>query len=208
MKVSILPVTTYQQNCSLLICETTNEAALVDPGGDIEFLLAEIAAEEAKLTSIILTHGHLDHVGATAELIQRFAVPVYGPHKNDAYLIENIPDYCDYFGFAACESFTPTKWLKEGDKVFIGEEILQVFHCPGHTPGHIILFHPKMKLALVGDVLFKGAIGRTDLAQGNHQQLLHSIKHKLLPLGADVRFIPGHGPMSSFGDEMRNNPFI
>ncbi|NOQ34751.1 MAG: MBL fold metallo-hydrolase [Methylococcaceae bacterium] len=208
MKVSIIPVTSYQQNCSLLICETTNKAALVDPGGDVNVLLDAIEKEEATLESIILTHGHLDHVGATAELASMFNIPVEGPHHDDQFLIEAIPSQCQVFGFPPCDSFVPTRWLKEGDVVEVGEETLEVIHCPGHTPGHIVLHHVSSKLALVGDVLFKGSIGRTDLEKGDYHTLIDSIQNKLWPLGGNISFIPGHGPMSTFAEEMEGNPFV
>lgn len=208
MQVSIIPVTSYQQNCSLLVCEKTHKAALVDPGGDVDLLLAEIKQQQVTLEAIILTHGHLDHVGGSAELAALLNIPIIGPHQADQFLIDSIPSQCQVFGFAPCQSFTPTRWLKDGDSVQVGEEILEVLHCPGHTPGHIVLFHRPSQLALVGDVLFKGSIGRTDLAKGSFQQLITSIKQQLLPLGAEVSFIPGHGQMSTFGHEMRTNPFL
>ena len=208
MKIIITPVTTYQQNCSLLICEKTQKAALVDPGGDVALLVEEIKRQKVTLESIILTHGHLDHVGGSAELAAMFSVPIQGPHHDDQFLLDAIPSQCQVFGFPPCESFEPTRWLKEGDIVTVGEEKLEVLHCPGHTPGHIVLFHRDSKTALVGDVLFKNSIGRTDLAQGNYQQLIDSIKNKLWKLGEEVSFISGHGEMSSFGAEMRSNPFV
>jgi len=208
MKIIITPVTTYQQNCSLLICEKTQKAALVDPGGDVALLVEEIERQKVTLESIILTHGHLDHVGGSAELAAMYSVPIQGPHHDDQFLLEAIPTQCQVFGFAPSDSFEPTRWLKEGDIVTVGEEKLEVLHCPGHTPGHIVLFHRDSKTALVGDVLFKGSIGRTDLAQGNYQQLIDSIKNKLWKLGKEVSFISGHGEMSSFGAEMHSNPFV
>ena len=152
MKISIIPVTPYQQNCSLLICEKTNKAALVDPGGDVDLLLEAIDEEEVVLESIILTHGHLDHVGATAELASMFNIPIEGPHHDDQFLIEAIPSQCQMFGFPPCDTFEPTRWLKEGDIVEVGDEKFDVLHCPGHTPGHIVLYHAASKYALVGDV--------------------------------------------------------
>lgn len=208
MKVTIIPVTSYQQNCTLLACEKTGQAALVDPGGDVELLLETIEEQGVTLGSIILTHGHLDHVGGTAELAARFDIPVQGPHYDDKFLIDSIPSQCNYFGFPPCKTFEPTRWLKHGDVVEVGEERLDVIHCPGHTPGHIVLYHALSKLALVGDVLFKGSIGRTDLQRSSYQALIDSIENRLWPLGGKTRFIPGHGPMSSFAEEMASNPFV
>ena len=208
MKYIIIPVTPYQQNCSLLICEQTNKAALVDPGGDVDLLLNAIDQEGVELEKIFLTHGHLDHVGATAELTSLFSIPVEGPHHDDQFWIEALPSQCEMFGFPPSDPFFPSCWLKEGDKVEFGAQKLDVLHCPGHTPGHIVFFHPEQKLALVGDVLFKGSIGRTDFPKGDFHTLINSIKRKLWPLGEDVVFIPGHGPLSTFGEEMRTNPFV
>ena len=208
MKISILPVTSYQQNCSLLVCEKTNKAALVDPGGDVDILLKAIEEEDAILESIILTHGHLDHVGASAELASMFNIPIEGPHYDDHFLIEAIPTQCQFFGFPPCDVFEPTRWLKQGDIVEVGEEKLEVIHCPGHTPGHIVLYHRASHYALVGDVLFKGSIGRTDLEKGSYHTLIDSIKNKLWTLGGDVTFIPGHGATSTFAEEMHSNPFV
>lgn len=208
MKFQIIPVTPYQQNCSLLICEETRKAAVVDPGGDINLILDAIDQTKVELEKIFLTHGHLDHIGATAELASIFPVPIEGPHHDDQFLIESIPSQCQMFGFPPSDSFLPSCWLKEGDKIQVGEQILAVLHCPGHTPGHLVFYHPPEKLALVGDVLFKGSIGRTDFPRGDFHTLIDSIKTKLWPLGENISFIPGHGPMSTFGEEMRTNPFV
>jgi glyoxylase-like metal-dependent hydrolase (beta-lactamase superfamily II) len=208
MKYTIIPVTSYQQNCSLLVCEKTHKAAVIDPGGDVDLILAALDKEKAILEKIFLTHGHLDHVGATAELASMFSVPIEGPHHDDQFWLEALPSQCASFGFPDVDTFTPNCWLKDGDKVEFGDIKLNVIHCPGHTPGHIIFFQPEEKLAWVGDVLFNGSIGRTDFPKGDFQVLIHSIKEKLWPLGEDVAFIPGHGPMSTFGEEMRSNPFV
>ncbi|MGZ5050889.1 MAG: MBL fold metallo-hydrolase [Methylobacter sp.] len=208
MRFCIVPVTSYQQNCSLLICEKSNKAAIVDPGGDIDLILSAIDREQALPESILLTHGHLDHIGATAELAARLSIPVLGPHQDDQFWIDAIHEQCLTFRFPACESFTPTRWLNHGDTINVGEEVLEVLHCPGHTPGHVVFIHRDAKLAVVGDVLFKGSIGRTDLPKGDFHSLLDSINNKLWPLGEQFTFIPGHGPTSTFGEEMRSNPFV
>jgi glyoxylase-like metal-dependent hydrolase (beta-lactamase superfamily II) len=208
MRFSVIPVTDYQQNCTLLICEQTDKAALVDPGGDIDVLLAEVKRQGVELESILLTHGHMDHVGGVAELATRLSLPIIGPQIEDEFWIQSLPEQCKMFGFPKCDSFTPNRWLNDGDTVRVGNEELKVIHCPGHTPGHVVYFSESERLALVGDVLFKGSIGRTDFPKGDYQTLIASIKHKLWPLGGDIAFIPGHGPMSTFGEEMRSNPFV
>lgn len=208
MHYQIVPVTPYQQNCTLLICPKTNKAALVDPGGEIDRLLAEVAKHGVELESILVTHGHLDHVGGVAELAQRLSLPIIGPHQEDAFWIASLAEQCRMFGFPPCSSFEPTRWLSDGDSLQVGEETLTAIHCPGHTPGHIVFFSETARLALVGDVLFNGSIGRTDFPKGDYQTLIDSIQQKLWPLGEDVAFIPGHGPMSTFGAEMRDNPFV
>lgn len=208
MRYIIIPVTPYQQNCTLLICEQSQRAVLVDPGGEIERLLEEVERQKVTLESILVTHGHLDHVGGVAELAQRLSLPIIGPHQEDNFWIQSLHDQCRLFGFPPSKSFTPTRWLKDGDTVKIGQETLDVVHCPGHTPGHVIFFSASHRLALVGDVLFQGSIGRTDFPRGNYQTLIDSIQKKLWPLGGDIAFIPGHGPMSTFSAEMIHNPFV
>ncbi len=208
MKYNIIPVTPYQQNCTMLICELTNRAALVDPGGDVDLLIAALEQSDASLEKIFLTHGHLDHIGATAELVRIFNATVEGPHHDDQFWIEALPSQCRNFGFPPCDAFTPDYWLHDGNKVQFGEQILEVIHCPGHTPGHVVFYHKHSRLALVGDVLFKGSIGRTDFPKGDFHQLIDSIRNKLWPLGEDTLFIPGHGPISTFGEEQRTNPFV
>lgn len=208
MKYRIIPVTAYQQNCSLLICQQTNKAALIDPGGDLELLLAAVKQEGVELESILVTHGHLDHVGGVAELAEKLALPIIGPQQADDFWIQNLPEQVRVFGFPHSDSFTPNRWLNDGDTVKVGDEVLQVIHCPGHTPGHVVYFSKTAKVAWVGDVLFKGSIGRTDFPKGDHQTLINSIKNKLWPLGADIAFVPGHGSMSTFGEEMLNNPYV
>ena len=208
MRFCIIPVTAYQQNCSLLICEQTHKAAIVDPGGDIDMILKAIDKEKVSPESILITHGHLDHIGATAELATLLSIPVIGPHRDDQFWIDAIPLQCQTFHFPACGSFTPSRWLSQGDIIKIGEVELDVFHCPGHTPGHVVFVHRNTQLAIVGDVLFKGSIGRTDLPKGDFNTLINSIKNNLWPLGEQFMFIPGHGPMSTFGEEMRSNPYV
>ncbi|WP_323054258.1 MBL fold metallo-hydrolase [Microbulbifer thermotolerans] len=203
-----VPVTPFQQNCTLLWCENSKRAAVVDPGGDLEKILAAVDERGLQLEKILLTHGHLDHVGGTAALVRQLQLPVEGPHRDDEFWIAQLPVQAQMFGFPPAETFTPDRWLAQGDTVTVGEETLEVHHCPGHTPGHVVFFHCAGKLALVGDVLFAGSIGRTDFPRGDHDTLIRSITEKLWPLGDDVRFIPGHGPMSSFGQERQSNPFV
>ena len=208
IRFSIIPVTSYQQNCTLLICNKSNKAAIVDPGGDINSILDVIKNEAAIPEIILVTHGHLDHVGAVAELASMLSLPIEGPQQEDKFWIDSLPAQAQTFGFPDGRVFTPDRWLNEGDEVIVGEQKLKVIHCPGHTPGHVVFFHEESKLALVGDVLFNGSIGRTDFPKGDFNTLISSIKNKLWPLGKEVKFIPGHGPMSTFGEEMKSNPFV
>ncbi|PSJ47240.1 hypothetical protein C7I36_02510 [Zobellella taiwanensis] len=203
-----LPVTPFAQNCSLIWCSQSRKAALVDPGGETERLLAAVAERDLELESILLTHGHLDHVGATGELKAKTGVPVIGPGRDDAFWIDALAQQAQMFGFPPVNDFVPDRWLAQGDSVTVGEETLEVYHCPGHTPGHVVLLHRAQRLAFVGDVLFRGSIGRTDFPRGNHQQLIDSILHTLLPLGDDITFVPGHGPEGTLGEERLHNPFL
>ncbi|MDD1782832.1 MBL fold metallo-hydrolase [Enterovibrio sp. ZSDZ35] len=208
LKYEIVPVTAFQQNCSIIWCDKTNEAALVDPGGDVSKLVAKINELGVKVTKVLLTHGHLDHVGGTEEIAAAYNVPVIGPEKQDAFWLQALPAQSEMFGFARTEAFDPTEWLNEGDEVMVGENKLAVIHTPGHTPGHVVFFSEEARMAWVGDVLFNGSIGRTDFPKGDHATLIRSIKEKLFPLGNDVTFVPGHGPNSTFGNERKNNPYV
>ncbi len=210
MKVDIIPVTAFSQNCSLIWCDKTGAAALVDPGGDAEKIKRAVAANgaDAKIDKILLTHGHLDHVGAAAELAAHYDVAIIGPHHDDDFLLTGLPDQSRMFGLAECPPLTPDRWLQEGDEVTLGEQRFSVLHCPGHSPGHVVFYNRAADFILMGDVLFRGGVGRTDLPGGNSRQLIESIKTKLLPLGDKIAFLPGHGPMSTLGDERRTNPFL
>ncbi|SBV91780.1 putative metal-binding hydrolase [uncultured Alphaproteobacteria bacterium] len=208
MKAMIVPVTAFAQNCTILWCEETLEAAVVDPGGDLAEIEAAVARKELKVVKILLTHGHVDHIAGTANLKAKLGVPVEGPHEADAYLLEALPDSARGYGFPPAASFTPDRWLKGGDTVCFGNVVLEVLHCPGHTPGSVVFFHRQEKVALVGDVLFQGSIGRTDLPGGNAKDLIASVREKLFKLGDEVVFIPGHGPLSSIGDERKSNPYV
>lgn len=207
-KYRVVPVTPFQQNATLFWCDQTQQAAVIDPGGDLPKILAAVAEEGVTLTRIFLTHGHIDHVGGTAELAEKMQLPIEGPHPDDQFWIDGLSQQSSMFGFPPVKTFTPSRWLHQGDQVQLGDEVLDILHCPGHTPGHVVFYHAASGIAQVGDVLFNGSIGRTDFPKGNHADLIHSIRQKLFPLGDDVRFIPGHGPMSTFGEERRNNPFV
>jgi hydroxyacylglutathione hydrolase len=208
MRFSIIPVTPYQQNCSLIWCETTRQAALIDPGGEVDKLLLAVDKAGVKLDRILLTHAHLDHVGGALELARRLRLPIHGPQREDAFWLELLPAQAGMFGFPPAEAFVPDHWLEDGDRVMVGEIALEVLHCPGHTPGHVVFFDAASRHAFVGDVLFQGSIGRSDFPRGDHAALIASIRDKLFPLGDDVAFVPGHGPMSTFGAERRDNPYV
>ena len=208
IQCSIVPVTAYQQNCSIIKCETTGRAAIVDPGGDAQRVLAAVRQMGATVEKIILTHAHLDHCAISDVLRQQLKVPIEGPHREDDFWLEKLPEWCEMAGFPPAEAFTPDRWLEQGDTVTVGEAILQVIHCPGHTPGHIVFLYEPQKVAWVGDVNFLSSTGRTDFPKGNHEELVSSIRDKLFPLGDDITFIPGHGPTSTFGQERQTNPFV
>jgi glyoxylase-like metal-dependent hydrolase (beta-lactamase superfamily II) len=206
--VTVIPVTPFVQNCSVVWCRETMAAAVVDPGGDVDEIAGALAANGARLEKILLTHGHLDHMGGAAELAERFGVPIEGPHLGDKFWIDAVPQQARMFGYAGARSCTPRRWLDDGDEVVLGPLTFEVRHCPGHTPGHVVFFNRAARLAFVGDVLFAGSIGRTDFPGGSYETLVQSIRTRLWPLGDDVRFVPGHGPMSTFGEERRSNPFV
>jgi len=208
MKYAIVPVTPFQQNATVLWCEETRRAAVVDPGGDLPMILRVIEREGLALEKILVTHGHIDHAGAVADLAVQFGVPIEGPQIEDKFWIDGMPEQSRMFGFPPVRSFVPDRWLLQGDQVTVGNQVLDVIHCPGHTPGHVCFHHAQSQLAIVGDVLFQGGIGRTDFPKGDYQTLIRSIKERLLPLGDGVEFVPGHGPMSNFGEERRYNPFL
>jgi hydroxyacylglutathione hydrolase len=208
MKFAIVPVTPFQQNCSIAVCESTQLAAVIDPGGDLDRIQTAVAKLKVRVEKILLTHGHLDHCGGTAALARELGVPVEGPQREDRFWIEQLATQSHRFGFEHAEVFEPNRWLEDGDRVTVGESELEVLYCPGHTPGHIVFFSRPDKVALVGDVLFQGSIGRTDFPRGDHASLIRSIRTKLWPLGDDVAFVPGHGPTSTFGHERKTNPFV
>ena len=207
LKAAIIPVTPLQQNCTLLWCTATMRGAFVDPGGDIDRLKAAAASQGVTIEKIILTHGHIDHCGGAKQLAEDLGVTIEGPQELDRFWIARLEDDGRSYGIPA-RVFEPDRWLEEGDKVSVGELSFDVYHCPGHTPGHVIFHHAPSKLALVGDVLFQGSIGRTDFPMSNHQDLLDSVVNKLWPLGGETAFIPGHGPVSNFAHERRTNPFV
>ena len=201
------PVTPFAQNAPIIFCSETNKCAFVDPGGDADFLL-QIAKENNLIPEkILLTHGHADHAGAAMEIAQILNIKIEGPHKEDKFLLDSLQSQGEMFGMQA-RNCVPNKWLEDGDTVTVGNSVLDVIFTPGHTPGHVIFFSNDSNLALVGDVIFRGSIGRTDLPRGNHQDLINSISKKLWPLGNDVEFICGHGPNSTFGNERASNPFV
>ena len=208
LKYHTVPVTPFAQNCSIVWCDETMEAAVIDPGGDLPRLLAEVKRLGLTLKQIWLTHAHIDHAGGTGELARTLGLPIVGPHPGDQFWIDGLPEQSRMFGFPAAEPFKPTRWLADGDTVTVGNCTLAVRHCPGHTPGHVVFHSADIKRAFVGDVLFAGSIGRTDFPQGNHQQLINSITPRLWPMGDDTVFIPGHGPESTFGEERRYNPYV
>jgi hydroxyacylglutathione hydrolase len=201
-------VTPFQQNCTVVACPTTRKAAIIDPGANGVEILAEITRRGMTLEKIWITHGHLDHAGGAAALREATGVPIEGPHRDDQFWIERIEADRPRFGVPDARSFVPDRWLEDGDVVTLGDTQFEVYHCPGHTPGHVIFFHRESRFAQVGDVLFQGNVGRWDFPRGDFDSLVNSITQKLWPLGDDVRFMPGHGSMSTFGEERRSNPVV
>jgi hydroxyacylglutathione hydrolase len=204
----VIPVTPLQQNCTIVWCARTLKAAVIDPGGEVDGLITVLGSRGLELEKIWVTHGHLDHCGGADELREKTGIPIEGPHPDDKFWIDQIDATGPQWGVPEARSFTPDRWLGDGDEVRLGETVFEVVHCPGHTPGHVVFFHRQARFAQVGDVLFRGGIGRFDFPRGNYDDLIASITGKLWPLGDDVRFVPGHGPMSSFGEERRSNGYV
>jgi glyoxylase-like metal-dependent hydrolase (beta-lactamase superfamily II) len=208
LRYHTIPVTPFQQNSSIVWCDETMDGAVIDPGGDLDALLAAASERGVQLKQILLTHAHIDHAGGTGALARRLQLPIVGPHPGDQFWIDGLPEQSRMFGFPPAEAFAPDRWLADGDTVQVGHSTLQVRHCPGHTPGHVVFYSAEARRAFVGDVLFAGSIGRTDFPGGDFDTLIASIRNRLWPLGDDTVFIPGHGPESSFGRERRSNPFV
>ncbi|HEY0331224.1 MAG TPA: MBL fold metallo-hydrolase [Rhodopseudomonas sp.] len=205
---AIIPVTLFQQNCTLLWCESTKKAVVIDPGGEVPQILATIKKANVSVEKIWLTHGHIDHVGGAAELRDELQVPIEGPHVDDKFLLDRVVESGRSFGMTGVRDVTPDRWLADGECLSVGELSFAILHCPGHSPGSVVYYNDAMRFAIVGDVLFAGSVGRTDLPGGDHATLMRSITTKLLPLGDDVSFICGHGPGSTIGHERINNPFL
>ena len=209
LQAGIIPVTPFQQNCTVLFDVGTNEGVIVDPGGDVEVILQTIGENDIRLNEIWITHGHLDHAGGALDLKQALGIDIVGPHRDDLPLLQSMEASAARFGVTSgVRNVIPDRFLEEGETVSFGEHIFEIYHTPGHAPGHVIYFNRAQKFAHLGDVLFNGSIGRTDLPGGDHRQLLDSIRDKVLPLGDDVSFICGHGPGSTIGEERRSNPFL
>jgi hydroxyacylglutathione hydrolase len=208
LKATVIPVTPYRQNCSLVWCTATGRGAVIDPGGEVEKLKEVIRFQGVTLEKVLLTHGHLDHASGATKLARDFGVPIEGPHPDDLFLLEVLAHHARNPGFPEAENCQPDRWLADGDVVTVGDVLFGVRHCPGHTPGHVVLFNQANRIAFVGDVLFAGSVGRSDLPRGNHADLVRSITERLWPLGDDMRFVPGHGQMSTFGWERKTNPYV
>jgi glyoxylase-like metal-dependent hydrolase (beta-lactamase superfamily II) len=208
IRAIVAPVTPLQQNCTIVWCAKTLQAAVIDPGGDLPHLLKVVADHGLTVSKIWITHAHMDHAGAAAALQEATGAVIEGPHRDDQFWIDRIEDSGRKYGVPGARSFTPDRWLEDGDEVTLGETRFLVRHCPGHTPGHVVFIHPEARFAQVGDVLFKGSVGRTDFPRGDFNQLVASITERLWPMGPDIAFVPGHGPMSTFGAERKTNPFV
>ena len=198
----------FMKNGFVLGCPRTREGVIIDPGDEVDELIAAAQRHELRIVRILLTHAHLDHASGAAELAQLRGIPIEGPQREDKFWIDSLPEAAQRYGFPPARPFEPDRWLEHGDQVAVGAETLEVLHCPGHTPGHVVFFHRRQRFAWVGDVLFAGSIGRSDFPRGDHAALIRSIRERLFPLGDDVRFLPGHGPMSTFGEERRSNPYV
>ena len=207
-RAAIIPVTPFQQNCTLLWCEETKRAAVFDPGGDLLRIQDAIGQMGVTVDKILLTHGHIDHAGGAADLRDRLGVPIEGPHRADLFLLDHLAATGASYGIARARNVAPGRWLDEGDEVTVGDVAFEVLHCPGHSPGSVVFVNRDERFAVVGDVLFRGSVGRTDLPGGSHATLIQSITTKLIPLGDDMAFICGHGPPSTIGDERATNPFL
>jgi hydroxyacylglutathione hydrolase len=208
LKAAIIPVTPLEQNCTLIWDEQSKVGAVVDPGGDLDRIAGAIAETGITIEKILLTHGHIDHAGGADELRARLGVRIEGPHVSDKLLLDGLAAQGLMYGISGARDVTPDRWLDEGDTVMVAGHDFEIFHCPGHSPGSVVLFNRRQKFALVGDVLFRGSIGRTDFPYGDHDALISAIKTKLLPLGDDIAFISGHGPPGQFGVERKSNPFL
>ncbi|MEQ9247516.1 MAG: MBL fold metallo-hydrolase [Nitratireductor sp.] len=209
LRAGVIPVTPFQQNCTILFDEDIKNGVVVDPGGEVDRIRAAIDDNGISVESIWLTHGHIDHAGGAMDLKEALGVPLIGPHEDDRELLANLENQARMFGLdQSVRNVTPDRYLREGETVSFGEHEFEVLHCPGHAPGHVVFFNRKARFAHVGDVLFNGSVGRTDLPGGDHEALIRSIREKLLPLGDDIGFLCGHGPGGRFGDERRSNPFL
>lgn len=208
LQIAVVPVTAFQQNCSILWCTKIMQAAIVDPGGDVPLILSALKEIGVTPVAIWLTHGHLDHAGGATQLAETLSIPVIGPHVADKFLLDDLPSSGLRFDILDMKAVTPSRWLAEGDEVKVGDVAFSVLHVPGHTPGHVTFFQKDLRFLLAGDTVFAGSVGRTDFPYGSHETLIAGIRDKLLPLGDDVQFLPGHGPAGTLGEERANNPFL